>query len=166
MKLNIAASLIATIIISLLSVAIGYFIDFFGFYQGGSAEPVITSFVVFFILFILFRRRITDILMIKLFNLFFANFSKHSGLIKIYENFNDASDDIKNDFKLSSDVSIFIQLGSGVIGGKNSLLFNEARRRTDKDFKLRVLFSSLDSKWLSHERANERNSNHKEWEAV
>ncbi|XCN73809.1 MAG: hypothetical protein Q3M24_03365 [Candidatus Electrothrix aestuarii] len=166
MKLNIASSLLATIIISLISVSIGYLIDYLGIYPGKSIEPIFTSFFLLFFLFLLFRRRIIDFLMVKIFNLFFANINKHSGLVKIYENFNDASDDIKNDFKISSNVSIFIQLGRGVIGGKHSLLFDEARGRVDKNFKFRVLFSNLDSKWLSHERAEKRNSNHREWEVV
>lgn len=166
MKLNIIASLLATIIITLISVSIGYTVNILDIHDNNDIIPIVSSFITLFAIFIIFKEKIQSWIIIKIFNEFVLRTRRHIGLTRIYSNFCDASNDIKSDFKMASDVSIFIQLGRGVIGGQNSLLFDEAKRRNGKEFKFRLLFSRMESQWLSQERAEKRKSNHREWESV
>jgi hypothetical protein len=111
------------------------------------------------------REKIQIFVLNRLIIFTFGMIRNRIGFERFYDNFKSASDDIVADFCEATNVKIFVQLGRGIIGGQNSLLFDHIRVKNNNDFDMRVLYASIESEWLSKERAEKRGSSYAEWEA-
>lgn len=77
------------------------------------------------------------------------------GLTMRYESFNSAKDDITKAFEKATNTRILLQLGRGIIGGNNSLLF-ELAKNIPNGSNIKLLYADKDSKHLSSSVAKTR----------
>ena len=165
MKFNILANLISFLFISVCTFVVVSILDVLNINIAESSISIIISILIILISIVVFRKYIFTFLVSKVLNYSLLVIKDRIGFACFYNNYDEAKNDIVESFRESSIAYIFIQLGRGVIGGQPSLLFDESKNRKDNNFRMKLLFSKIDSQWLSREVASERKSNFREWQA-
>lgn len=88
----------------------------------------------------------------------------NTGIIKTYSSLDDAVEDLKNDFKNSSKISLFLQIGRKELGDGESSIFGELIKGKVADGDcIRVLHASKGSPFLSDSRARARSNRYVNW---
>jgi hypothetical protein len=87
-----------------------------------------------------------------------------TGIVRVFENFRESETEILDQVRTSNTSRVFLQIGKTVLGGTTSF-YDYLGKVMNPEAKIRILYASLDSPYLSERIAYERNSDYKEWKA-
>lgn len=167
MKTGLISNIVTLVITTLLTIVVSFVSKKTDLNLSDNLINWIVCLLLSFLLVLFLRKTIWQQIKSHLARFVIEKYKNEIGLLNIYENYEDAKGAIKNRFVESNDAKIFIQLGRGVIGGSNSLLFEAAKGKKDKkNFNFKLLYADISSPYLTKERAINRKSNHKEWGAA
>ena len=86
-----------------------------------------------------------------------------TGIIEIFENFDECEQEILSNIEKSKTTKIFIQIGKTVLGGTTNLYDYLASKNLDNDKEIKILHAGSNNPYLSEKAAVQRKSSFQEW---
>jgi hypothetical protein len=163
MSRNVWQNLLAFALITLLSLIIAWVLRIAGFAPRSDLITTLTAVVIVLIAALVYRSTMIRVSGESFLWLAVRTLRPSIGLIRVYKNYDLARGAIERDFEKADQAQIFMQLGHGIIGGNRSLLFERARCKVKRNFRMMLLYGDKESPFLSEGRSAERGSNYKEW---
>lgn len=104
-----------------------------------------------------------DLLREQLSKQFQDNLFSKSGIVQIYDNFDECEDEILSTIEKSESTKIFIQIGKTVLGGTTNLYDFIAGKNLTHSKEIKILHAGRDNPYLSEKVAVQRKSSYHEW---